>query len=377
MKAWIWVPVLIIVGGIGALYYSQSLTAPLVVTGFVEAEEIRVGSRVGGRVQEVLVEEGQRVKGGEALLQLEPYNLKELLAQAQGERAAAMAQRDKLQAGFRPEEIAAAKALYEQAKATYEKALAGPRKQEITEAEDALRLADANLELSDTELKRARSLFETKSTSKEALDRALTERRVDQASADVAKARLDMLREGTRAEEIAETKAALARADADLQLKQNGFRKEEIAEAAARVEAAEAAVQSIQTQIAELVVAAPCDAVVEAIDLQPGDLIAPNAPVLSLMDVRRMWVRAYVPENRLGMAQPGVELAIRVDGFPDRMFRGRVSFMSRQAEFTPSNVQTPEERSKQVFRIKVDLLEGLDLLRPGMAADVFLAEPAP
>ena len=84
-------------------------------------------------------------------------------------------------------------------------------------------------------------------------------------------------------------------------------------------------------------------------------------------------MRAYVPEGRLALVN-GQEVSLRVDPFPGETFRGRVSFIAREAEFTPGNVQTPEERSKQVFRIKVDLIDGLDRLRPGMSADVMFDE---
>jgi multidrug resistance efflux pump len=156
-----------------------------------------------------------------------------------------------------------------------------------------------------------------------------------------------------------------------LALLEAGARKEDLAEARAMVASARAAVAAIQRQIAELSVRAPLDSVVEAVDLRPGDLIAPNAPLIALSDPSELWVRAYVPENRLDL-RLGRQVAVRVDSFPGRRFAARISFISRTAEFTPSNVQTPEERSKQVFRIKATLEEGLDVLRAGMAADVFL-----
>ena len=121
---------------------------------------------------------------------------------------------------------------------------------------------------------------------------------------------------------------------------------------------------------------APAECVVEALQLEPGDLITANQPVIALLDNKQLWVRAYVPEAMLGWVRAGQELEIVVDSFPKRRFKGRVGFIARQGEFTPDNVQTPEERSKQVFRIKVDLEEGLDVLSgPGMAADVFLKAP--
>jgi multidrug resistance efflux pump len=91
---------------------------------------------------------------------------------------------------------------------------------------------------------------------------------------------------------------------------------------------------------------------------------------MSMLDTGGLWVRAYLPENR--HLELGQKVAVSVDAYPGESFGAEVTFISRQAEFTPSNVQTPEERSKQVFRIKVTLLEGLDRLRPGMAADVGL-----
>lgn len=374
MRPRIVLAVAVFAAAIGALYWSQAHGEPAIVSGFVEADEIRVGSRVGGRVAEVLVAEGAPVKAGATLVRLEPYNLKEALAQAEAEWAAASAVRDKLAAGFRPEEVAQAEAMREQASAAYQEAKAGPRKQEIDEAADSLKLAEATLELAAATHRRVENLFGTKAASREEFDRATSERKVAAASAEVARSKLEMLKEGTRAEQIEQARARLLGADAELELRRRGFRKEEIAEAEARASAAKALVRSIQTQLAELDIRAPIDSVVEAIDLRPGDLIAPNAPVVSLMDVGHLWVRTYVPESRLGAARPDRKLSIRVDGFPDQVFQGRVSYVSRQAEFTPSNVQTPEERSKQVFRIKVELEEGLDVLRPGMIADVWLSE---
>ena len=135
------------------------------------------------------------------------------------------------------------------------------------------------------------------------------------------------------------------------------------------MEAAEAAMTAIQAQIQELEIVAPMDGVVESLELQPGDLTSPGGPVMSMMESEELWVRAYLPE-RLHL-ELGQMVPVTVDAFSDE-FTGEVTFISRQAEFTPSNVQTPEERSKQVFRIKVTIRDGRDRLRPGMSADVWL-----
>jgi multidrug resistance efflux pump len=136
--------------------------------------------------------------------------------------------------------------------------------------------------------------------------------------------------------------------------------------------AAEAARDAVQRQLAELQIVAPIAGTVESVELRPGDLVPANATALTMLDTSQLWVRAYVPENRLDL-QLGQNLDITVDSYPNRTFRGKLTYIARQAEFTPGNVQTPEDRSQQVFRIKVTLQEGHDLLRPGMAADVWLS----
>jgi len=102
--------------------------------------------------------------------------------------------------------------------------------------------------------------------------------------------------------------------------------------------------------------------------------VAPNAPSVSLLDLSSMYVRTYVPAGQLGRVRLGQRVPVRVDGIGDRLFTGRVTYIASEAEFTPRNIQTPEERSKQVFRLKVVLEEGQDRLRAGMMGDVLLEE---
>jgi multidrug resistance efflux pump len=188
---------------------------------------------------------------------------------------------------------------------------------------------------------------------------------------EVRRENLALLEAGTRDEQIAQAEARLEEATQAWQLMVNGYRKEEIAAAKAAVDTAEAGLAAINRQIEELRVTAPVNGVVEAVDLEPGDLVTANAPMVSLMDTSDLWVRAYLPEDELNISV-GQEVRVTVDSYREREFTGQITFIARQAEFTPGNVQTPEERSKQVFRAKVTLLDGQSDLRPGMAADVWL-----
>jgi multidrug resistance efflux pump len=296
-----------------------------------------------------------------------------ILEEANARVAERQAEYDRLRAGYRVEEIAQARARRDQLAALLEKLRAGPRPQEIAAAEAEWKLAVAELELADQKLQRTRALRAQNGATQEALDEAIAQWKVATARVAARKEQLDLLREGSRKEDIRQAEAQWQEADQACKLLEHGFRSEEIAQAEAALRAALAARDAIAQQLAELRITAPVSGTVEAIELRPGDLVPANATALTMLDRSTLWVRAYVPENRLNL-QLGQELKISVDSFPGRTFRGHVTYVARQAEFTPGNVQTPEDRSQQVFRIKVSLSEGTDILRPGMAADVWLTE---
>jgi multidrug resistance efflux pump len=363
--------VAVAIGLAAALFWSQRSPAQLKVSGFLEADEIRVGSRIGGRVKTVTAVEGQHVSPGQLLLELEPFDLEELRNQAAATLAERVAEYEKRKAGNRPEEVAQAKAKAQQLEAHLAALEHGPREQEIAAAAAQLDLANAELKLASLKHTRAENLFARGAMARGEYDQVASELSVAQANVRVRQANLDLLKAGTRPEEIDQARAQLREAQEAAKLVESGYRAEEIAEAKAAVDAARAALAAVERQLAELRLVAPVEGEIEAVDLQPGDLVAANAPAVSLIDLGSLWVRAYVPENLLAI-HVGQELPVSVDSYPGRTFRGQITFIARQAEFTPGNVQTPEERSKQVFRIKVALLEGKDLLRPGMAADVRL-----
>jgi len=370
-----------VVGIVSWLVYSQQVRGPFKVSGFIEADEIRLGSRLGGRVAAVHVEEGQVVEIGELLVELEDYDLGHRLEEAEAQLAARQAELDRLTAGFRAEEIAQAEARAERLKQKLKALTDGPRPEEIEAARGRMQLAAAQLERARRSYDRIADLFskETRAVTREDMDRATEELKVTEATRAVREQELFLLERGTREEDVAAANAELAEALESLKLFRNGARKEDIDAARAAVAAAKAAVAIVRTQRDELRVTSPAAGRIEVMELQPGDLMGAGAPVLSMLNLKDLWVRAYVPENRLGLPlrdRPrlavGEPLEVTVDSFPGQRFSGRITYVARQAEFTPGNVQTPEERSKQVFRIKVTLDEGLDRLRPGMTADVWL-----
>lgn len=357
---------------IASLMYSQRRTGPLKVSGFIESDEIRLGSRIGGRVHRIRVEEGDRVRNGQVLVELEPFQLLEQKAEAQAQVASKRAEFERLSSGFRVEEVAQAKAHYDQLAATVDKLVNGPRTEDIAAAQAQLELSDAELKLATVKHKRTETLLARQAATPADMDQATSELRVAQSTVRVRTEELTKLEKGTRPEELAEARAQLEEANQAWQLRKNGYRAQEVAGAKAAVTAAEASLRAIDRQIEELTIRSTVDGIVDAVELRPGDLVGANVAAISLIDESRLWVRAYIPENHLNL-QIGQKVSISTDSSPAVHFPGHISYVSRQGEFTPGNVQTPEERSKQVFRIKVMLDGGRDQLRPGMTADVWFA----
>jgi HlyD family secretion protein len=356
---------------IAVLVVSQHHKRPLMVSGFIEADEIRLGSRVGGRVARIHVDEGDVVTGGQDLVELDPFDLLQRQAEAAAELASAEAELQRREAGYRAEEIEQARARRDRLEAALAKAVKGPREEDIAAARAQVALAEAELERAQVRHDRVIELAAREAANPDEVDEAVRSLKAARATHRARQEELAKLLAGTRQEEIAEARAQLAEADAAWQLMVSGFRDEEIREARAAAEASRERMHAIGQQIAELVITAPIDGVIESMDLRTGDLVPANTPVIALTDPARLWVRAYVPEDALDVRH-GQVVTISVDSFPGERFAGHIGYIARQAEFVPGNVQTPEDRSKQVFRIKVYLDEGLDRLRPGMAADVWL-----
>ncbi len=344
-----------------------------VVSGIIEADDIHVGSKIGGRVLKVVAREGQNVKPGEVLVLLEPRELDAALAEAQATLRQTEAKYALVTAGYRREEIEQAEAAMAQSRAELDQLIAGPRQQEIDQARADWLAARAQAENAMKLLHRMQDLVKRDLIPRQEFDDAQAKAQESEQRTKSARERYDLVLAGTRKEEVERARQKLSEADAKLRMLRSGFRKEEIAQVKSEMEAARARVQLIRTQLDETVIKSPVDAIVEAMDLQPGDLVSAGKPVATLLRTGSLWVRAYVPEEKLGFVQPGQNVKVRVDSFPDKRFLGVIRRIHRQAEFTPRNVQTHEERVLQVFQTEVVLEDPDRVLRPGMSADVTIS----
>ncbi|HUG42516.1 MAG TPA: HlyD family efflux transporter periplasmic adaptor subunit [Longimicrobiales bacterium] len=297
----------------------------LEASGTVEATESDLGFQLPGRIASVAVREGDLATRGAELARLEAADLEARVAAARAQAAAARAVLAELEAGARNEEVAQGRA--------------------------GLRAAQRRVEDAARDLERARRLFEGGAVSREALDKAGTAYAVAEAALDQAREQLGVLETGPRPERVAAQRANVA--------------------------AAEAAVRQAEALVDQALIRAPFTGRVTIRHREAGETVQPGQPVVTLMDPDDRWVRIYIPEDRIGAVSVGQSATIRSDTYPDRSFEGRVVHVAREAEFTPRNVQTREERVKLVYAVRIAISGDPELvLKPGVPADVRLVEPA-
>lgn len=362
MNRKILIPVLVVAALIGLAVYSSGMLhrdASLRGSGTVEARNIRVGSKIGGRIDKVLVREGDSVEPGQVLI---TFDEKELAASLAQSRAAA----EKAQRGYRPEEIAEARAAAAQAKAEYEQRVNGYRKEDVAAAQADLDRAKADEVRARLDAERYDALAAKDLVSKQQRDTADANWKMALAQQENFQHKLDELKRGYRPEEIAAAEAHYRQTQATLEKLEHGNRVEDVM-------TAKAALAYDEARFRERQVVAPAAASIEVLDVRPGDLIAPNTPIATLLERDQIYVRIYIPETQIGHVHLGQKAQIRVDSFPNQVFDGAVEQINQQAEFLPRNVQTVEERVHQVFGVKVRIDDTSHRVRAGMAADVTLA----
>lgn len=341
--------------------------APYEWSGTVEVRTISLGSRAGGRVKEVRLKEGDRADAGAPIVVLEPGDWPAQMLQARAALAQADAQLAKLEKGARPEEIAAADARAATAQAALAETASGARPEEIAAAEARLAAAEASVDQAQNAAARLHKLDAAGAAVKADVDNADIAVRAAIAARDQVKHQVAELRNGSRREDVAQARARAAEQAASARLVKEGTRVEDLAIARAVVDAARGKVDQIQTMIDELTIEAPAAVRIEALDLRPGDLVAPNATAVTVVEDDQLYLRIYVPETVLGHIKVGQEVPIVVDSF-DTEFKGVVEHINAVGEYSPRNLQTADERADQVFATRIGVVTGRDKLRAGMAA---------
>ena len=298
-------------------------------SGYVEATEVRLAPEVGGRLLEVAVKEGDRLKAGDVVARLDDTDTAIATKQAQAERDQAVAQLRLLQAGARAEDIRQARA-------------------QVDSAQAEVAAAEAELQSARADLARFEALLASNAGSRKQRDDAATK-------VAVAEARVNSARERVRA-----AAEALARLRA-------GARAEEIAAARARVAATEAQIAALAKAQTDALLKSPVAGFVTAKLADAGEVVARGTPVAVVTDLDHAWANVYVDEPLVPLLKLGQKVTLVTDA--GQRLDGTISFISPKAEFTPRNVQTAEERTKLVYRIKVTADNRDGVLKPGMPVE--------
>jgi multidrug resistance efflux pump len=340
--------------------------------GVVEIQEVRLGSKVGGRVGAIKVMEGEIAQGDQVLVEIEVPELRAQYEQQQARVAQAEADADKAHNGPRQQEIDAAWGQTLSAFEAWQRAENGFRPEEIRQARDDVAAADADLKLAQEEFKREELLAQGTAGRRADYDVARANLNRAKARRQAAQAKLDLYLAGSREEDKAQAAADFARGWSNFDLLAAGTRYEDIAAADSRAAEARAKLKELEVNLAEAQVKAPGKVVVEVLAVRKGDIVAPNQPIVRVLGAQDMWVKVYVPETDLGKVRLHQTVEVTVDSYPGRRFRGDVIQIAAVSEFTPRNVQSADERKHQVFGVKVRVDDPQGVFKSGMAAEVLL-----
>ncbi len=377
------VPALLAVGIAGLAscsLLSRKGNNKLSLSGNIELTQVDIAFKTPGRLVELPVEEGAEVRRNDLLARLDVEQLQKQRARDQAsvtvaetqlaqQKTAVEFQRASLEA-----DIEARSAALKQAEARLRDLLAGAREQEKKQALAALEDSRTQHALATDDWERAQTLYKTDDISKAQYDLYRTRFNSTKALAEQAAERLSLIMEGPRKEDVEaaralveQTRAGLKQAEAArLELKR---REQELETRRAQIEQARAQVAVVDTQIADGTVSAPINGVVLVKSAEVGEVLAAGTTILTLGEIDKPWLRGYIREQDLGRIRLGMKAKITTDSHPGKVYWGRISFISSEAEFTPKQIQTPEERVKLVYRIKIEVENPQHELKLNMPAD--------
>ena len=368
------------------IFRNQNNKDVLILSGNIEVTDAQLSFKISGKLVERLLDEGEEVSENQLIAKLDSIDQEILVSQAEASVAYRKSVLAELEAGSRPEEIAKAKSNMEQAKYALEELEKGSRTQEIAGAEAELERAIASsktslikLEQSKVDYKRYDDLYKNNATTEQEFDKYKTQYNTalstyDEAEAAVksVKEKLALVKEGPRKEKIKQASAALDKAQAEYDLVKAGPRQEQIDQAQANLILAEQSLNQSRQQLEYTNLYAPFKGVVLSKSAEPGEYLNPGSPVVTIGMLDQVWLRAYINETNLGKISLNQEVDVITDAYPGKVFKGLISFISSEAEFTPKSVQTFEERVKLMYRIKIILDNKSRELKPGMPADALI-----
>ncbi len=371
-------------GVVSCSWFRKSDAGEISVSGNIELTETDIAFKTPGKLVELLIDEGDDAHKGMVVARLDRAQLEGQRDRAQATLQAAQSQMDQLQTAIQLQsettegQIGQRQAELQQTQAQLRQLEAGSRSQEIAQARAVVTRARSEYELARTDYERGKSLYETRDISAQLYDQYKTRYETAAAQLKQAEEQLALVLEGPRREDIDAARAQVARAQASLRTTEAGRlevkqKQQQLESARADIERAKAELAVIEEQLKDTEAISPIDGVVLVKSAEVGEVVAAGTAVLTIGDVSHPWLRGYVSEGDLGRVHLGDKVKVTTDSFPGKVYSGQITFISSEAEFTPKQIQTPEERAKLVYRIKIDVENPNRELKSNMPADAVIS----
>lgn len=379
------IPIVVLIAVIAGLYFWWRRTHNedpnrILLSGNLELKQYEISFKTAGRLVDLKADEGDDVRKGMLLARIDPEQIVQARDRELASTRVAESQLAQNRAGVEYQresnagELALRKAELAQAQAKLNELLAGSRPQEVQQARAAVADAKSWQAQASEDWTRAQQLFKNDDISRSQYDQFRAKYDSTKANLLQAEQKLGMVEEGPRKEDIQAARASVARAEAAVKLADAmrlSLRQKELELDARRadIQRNKMNVAVYQTQIGDTEVTSPADGVVLVRSAEPGEVIAAGTSVLTIGNIEHPWLRGYITEPQLGRVKLGQKVKLTTDSYPGKEYWGRVSFISSQAEFTPKQIQTREERVKLVYRVKVDVENKSRDLKSNMPVD--------
>ncbi len=292
----------------------------LKLSGIIEGKEVEISSKIAGRIKDIYFNEGDRVRENDLVVVIDCSDFEIQKRQID--------------------------AMVESASANLRLLEKGPRMEDIRMAEETFKQAEANLRNAERDWNRAKRLFEEKSITEKQWEDARTKYEL--------------------------ALAQFKQSEENLKKTKKGAREEEIELARAKLKEAIAVLEAVEKRIKDCEIFSPSNGIVSVKLKERGEIVNIGNPILKIIDTEKVFLHVYIPEKEIGLVKIGELAEIRIDSFPERKFNGKIVYISPEAEFTPKQIQTEDERTKLVFKIKIELENKDGIFKPGMPADAFI-----
>jgi len=386
-KKFIIAAVVLVLGTTGALWSRWSrgdADNTIRLSGNIELTEINVAFKTAGKVVELSADEGNSVHRGMVLARIDRDQIERERDKEQAGLSVSESELIQLKTAIQyshastESDIALRLAEVKEAQAHLDELLAGSRPQEIEQARAAVADARTQHGQASRDWERAQTLYKNDDISTAQRDQYLARYESTAAALKQAEERLAVVKEGPRREQIEATRAQLDRAQAAVRYSEANWieikrKEQEIATRQAEIAKARAQVAVVTSQLEDTRAESPIDGIVLSKSADLGEVLAAGTTVMTIGDIDRPWVRGYISEPDLGRVKVGTPVRITTDSFPGKVYRGRISFIASNAEFTPKQIQTSEERVKLVYRIKIDVENPAHELKLNMPVDAEIA----